>query len=76
YSLGRKSAALALLRKAVEFAPRDRDLLIELGLLLRFDKQFEEASEVFERALRIDPDSRVAKVNVELLQRRLSDGTQ
>ena len=58
------------------FAPRDRDLLIALGLLLRFDKQFEEASEVFERALRIDPDSRVAKVNVELLQRRLSDGTQ
>jgi len=76
YSLGRKSAALALLRNAVEFTPRDRDLLIELGLLLRFDKQFEEASEVFERALRIDPDSRVAKVNVELLQRRLSDGTQ
>ncbi|HIE10736.1 MAG TPA: tetratricopeptide repeat protein [Kiritimatiellae bacterium] len=76
HTLGENSAAITVLRDAVQFAPRDRDLLIELGLLLRFNQRYEEALKVFERALRMAPDSRVAQLNVRLLRRRLGGEAQ
>jgi tetratricopeptide (TPR) repeat protein len=58
--------ALAVMRKAIELAPRDADALTNLGNLLQEQGHFEEAGDYLQRALAIEPDSIAALNNLGL----------
>lgn len=69
-SLGRGDEAVAVLRELVEQVPFHRDILVELGLQLRFLGRDREALDIFERARRLGP-SEVVDLNLQVLRRRL-----
>jgi len=64
YCLGNIDNALADARKAAEYAPESASALTRLGFTLMkvSPPQYEEAEKMYERALKIDPNStRIAK---------------
>ncbi len=66
---GDTAGAQADLKKAAEMAPRDPAPLIQMGDLLVAQKQFDEASKFYDRALALDPSASQALaglVNIDL----------
>jgi tetratricopeptide (TPR) repeat protein len=56
--------------KAVELQPNDADALVELGKILMTMNENDKAQEMFERAVKADPTSTVARYRLSVLYRR------
>lgn len=61
--------ALAYLRRATELWPKNLFYATELGLMLRQMGRTDEALEAFRVAARIDPQDRVVRLNLRMLER-------
>ena len=63
--------AVVSLRQALELRPNDPDAQTNLGTALAMGGDLAEAKQHFEQALRINPEHRVARANLAILQRKL-----
>lgn len=66
--LGDDERTLAYLRRAREHSPQTLFYSVQLGLQLRQMGRTEEALEAFREAARIDPQDRVVRLNLRLLE--------
>jgi len=74
-SAGRRPEALAMLRSHLSSTPRDVDARLVYGLMLSWDRRYDEARSEFQRVLQDTPDykdARVALMNVEMWSGRTS----
>ena len=55
--LGKRDEAIAQLRKAVEFDPKNSGMILTLGNLYLLKRDLDTAEKWFDRALAVDPDS-------------------
>jgi tetratricopeptide (TPR) repeat protein len=63
-ALGRTAGAIAILRRALAIAPKDLDVLFELGSLLCEEGECEEGTKLLRRATTIRPDFADAWYNI------------
>jgi Flp pilus assembly protein TadD len=68
--LERWPEAEAALRRGLELAPKDSDMMANLGVVLGTLGRFTEAGEQFEQALRIDPNNATLQSNLALLRKK------
>jgi hypothetical protein len=76
---GRTPLALSRLEEAARAAPRDADLLIDLGTTLYSTRRYDDAAAQFERALTVAPDNRAAIEGLAVVaatQRRYPEARQ
>ncbi|TGU40988.1 tetratricopeptide repeat protein, partial [bacterium M00.F.Ca.ET.152.01.1.1] len=58
-------------RRALQLSPKDTDILVALGLVVGSSQRFDEAGQLFDRALAIKPgllDARLGKVRLAVWQ--------
>ena len=63
---GELEAAITLLTKVLEEYPKDRKVLFELGKTFYLSQQYEQAIQIFQMALDLDPDQAVIYAYLEL----------
>jgi tetratricopeptide (TPR) repeat protein len=70
---GEYERAINAYRRTVEEFPNDRDTLRRLGISYRLNKQYEEALEIFDDGLAIDPEDRTVHYHRMLALRAMGD---
>ncbi len=71
-SLGDLANAERTLRGAIALTPRDVELYIDLGLLLRLNHRYKEALDIFKKAEELDADREVIRLNMNILRKRIA----
>ena len=70
---GRYDEALAYLRRAAHYYPRDRVVRNQIGRLLFLQRKYAEAIQEFQKVLEVDPEDLQAHYNLMLCYRGLGD---
>ncbi len=73
FHLGRSDDALEMERKALEARPDWPVTMINLAVILAARGELEEAGDLLERALVIEPDNNAALINLERLRKALEE---
>jgi tetratricopeptide (TPR) repeat protein len=73
YMMGNYEASLADIDRTLELEPRHFGALAGLGLVNVSMERDEAALDAFERVLKVDPQSRSAKENIEFVKQRIKD---
>ena len=73
YLMGNYEASLADIDRTLELEPRHFGALAGLGLVNVSMERDEAALDAFERVLKVDPQSRSAKENIEFVKQRIKD---
>lgn len=67
YKIGNKARYKELISEALSIEPNNADLYFNLGVILADEKNYEEASEYYKKAMEIDPTYINAKMNMVAL---------